>query len=84
LLGQGGEEQADYAIVYGLGRSIVLVDDEAPKKKRVLEFGADLSALSIEELRAHLAALEAEALRVKAQIEAKQSSRSAADAFFKR
>lgn len=61
----------------------MFLDENAPRKKRVLEIGCDLSAFSIEELRDYLAALEAEAIRVTAQIETKQSSRSAADQFFK-
>jgi uncharacterized small protein (DUF1192 family) len=59
-------------------------DDEGPGRKRVLELGCDLSAVSIEELRSYLATLQAEADRVKAQIEAKETLRSAADQFFKR
>jgi uncharacterized small protein (DUF1192 family) len=59
-------------------------DDEGPKRKRILELGGDLSAVSIDELRDYLATLQAEAERVKAQIEAKETSRDAADQFFKR
>jgi uncharacterized small protein (DUF1192 family) len=61
----------------------MFLDDDAPRRKRVLEIGADLATLSIEELQDYLAALEAEAARVTALIEAKQSSRNAADQFFK-
>lgn len=59
-------------------------DDDVPRKKRAPEIGCDLTVLSVEELRDYLAVLEAEAVRVEAQIEAKQSSRNAADQFFKR
>jgi uncharacterized small protein (DUF1192 family) len=59
-------------------------DDDVPKKKRILEIGCDLAALSIDELRDYLSTLEAEAARVRSQIEAKQLSWDAADQFFKR
>lgn len=62
----------------------MLFDDEGPRRKRTLELGRDLSAVSIGELRDYLAALQAEAERVRAQIEAKETSRDAADQFFKR
>lgn len=76
VLRQGGADREER-------KRTMFLDEDAPRKKRVLEIGCDLSALSIEELRDYLAALEAEAVRVKALIEAKQSSRNAADQFFK-
>jgi len=43
----------------------------------------DLSTISADELEERVARLEAEILRTKTEITAKQSSRAAADAFFK-
>jgi len=43
----------------------------------------DLSTISADELEERVARLETEILRTKAEIAAKQSSRAAADAFFK-
>jgi uncharacterized small protein (DUF1192 family) len=60
------------------------IDDEGPRKKTAVELGCDLTVLSIEELRDYLTTLDAETARVKAQIDAKLSSRHAADAVFKR
>ncbi len=42
----------------------------------------DLDLLGVEELRERIAILEAEIVRVRAQIDRKQSSRAAADALF--
>lgn len=45
--------------------------------------GEDLSALSVEELQERVGLFETEIARLKAAIEAKQSSKVAADSFFK-
>jgi uncharacterized small protein (DUF1192 family) len=42
-----------------------------------------LDSLSVEELHAYIAELRGEIMRVEADIERKQSHRSAADAFFR-
>lgn len=60
------------------------LDDLEPKKKKAYELGQDLSKLSIGELEALVETLKAEISRVEATMAAKQSSRSAADAAFKR
>lgn len=57
-------------------------DRPAPKPKHSL--GEPLDALSVDELRSRIALLETEIARLEAEIGAKQASRSAADAFFKR
>ena len=60
------------------------LDDMLPKKKpQGLLLGADLSTLSTSELEARLMQLEEERQRVLAEIKAKQSSRAAAESFFK-
>lgn len=43
----------------------------------------DLSTISVEELQERVARLNAEITRTQAEIEAKQGSRNAAEAFFK-
>ena len=55
-----------------------------PKKAKGHEVGADLSKLSVGELRALIETLRAEIARVETALEAKQSSKSAAEAAFKR
>jgi uncharacterized small protein (DUF1192 family) len=55
-----------------------------PRKPQKHEIGADLSALSIGELKELIATLQAEVARVEETMAAKQSSKSAADAAFKR
>jgi uncharacterized small protein (DUF1192 family) len=60
------------------------LDDLEPKKVKAHELGQDLAKLSIGELAALVEALKAEIARVEAIMAAKQSSKSAADAAFKR
>ena len=60
-------------------------DDEprvAPKPKHAV--GDPLDTLSIDELRIRIDILREEIARLEGEIETKQASRSAADAFFKR
>ncbi len=57
-------------------------DDETIKKKILHEIGEDLSAISIDELNARIDLLKSEIERLEAEIAAKGSSRSAADALF--
>jgi uncharacterized small protein (DUF1192 family) len=60
------------------------LDDLVPKKPKAYELGQDLSKLSIGELAALVDTLKAEIARVEATRAAKESSKSAADAAFKR
>jgi uncharacterized small protein (DUF1192 family) len=60
------------------------LDDLEPKKVKAYELGQDLSKLSIGELAALVETLKGEIARVEATKAAKQSSKSAADAAFKR
>ncbi len=55
-----------------------------PRKPKKHEIGGDLSTLSIGELKELIATLQAEIARVEETMAAKQSSKSAADAAFKR
>jgi uncharacterized small protein (DUF1192 family) len=60
------------------------LDDLVPKKKKGHELGQDLSKLSVGELQALVDALKEEIARVEQTLQAKQSSKSAAEAAFKR
>ncbi len=59
-------------------------DDDRPKKKIAHEIGQDLTLLSVAELNARIEIMREEIVRLEADIKKKQSSRSAADQFFKR
>ncbi|HWV43012.1 DUF1192 domain-containing protein [Pseudorhodoplanes sp.] len=58
-------------------------DDDRPKKKTAHEIGQDLTLLSVAELNDRIALLREEIARLEADIAKKQSSRSAAESFFK-
>jgi len=62
------------------------IDDIAPppKKAKSYELGQDLSKLSVGELRELVEALKAEIARVEQVLDAKQSSKCAAEAAFRR
>lgn len=57
--------------------------EDLPKKPAGVMLGEVLDLLSVSELEQRVAALEAEIVRVKAAISAKQASKNAADAFFR-
>ena len=63
-------------------------DDLEPRKRRGEALAAlakeDLGLLGIEELEERISLLEAEISRIRAQIERKHGSRSAAEALFKK
>jgi len=63
---------------------MALFEEEPPKKKTAHEIGQDLSTLSVGELDERIALLKAEIARVEAERSAKDSTRSVADALFKR
>jgi len=60
-----------------------MFDDEEVKKPKGHEVGMILDAMSVEELTDRIAMLEAEIARLRAAIDGKRKSKSAADAFFK-
>lgn len=60
----------------------MLDEDDLPGRKPAK--ARDLSKLSVEELKAYIAALEAEIVRVREAIAAKESVRGAAEALFKK
>lgn len=55
-----------------------------PRKKVVHEVGQDLSQLSVFELKERILALTEEIVRIEKTVKAKESSKNAADNFFKR
>ena len=65
-----------------------MIDREAegaePRPRPNHVVGEALDTLSVDDLRERIAALRAEIVRLEAAITAKQASRQAADAFFKR
>jgi uncharacterized small protein (DUF1192 family) len=64
---------------------MVAVDpEELPKKKLTHELGQDLTLLSVGELGERVALLKDEIARLEAEMQRKQASKSAADAFFKK
>lgn len=63
---------------------MALFDDEPLGKKLPHEIGQDLSMLSVAELEERIAGLRAEIGRIEAELEAKGSTRLAAEALFRR
>ena len=59
-------------------------DDDRPKKKITHEIGQDLYLLSAAELNERIGLMKSEIARLEADIASKQSTRSAADQFFKK
>ncbi len=57
--------------------------DDLPKPKPSMVIGESLESISLAELEQRIKALEAEIARVRDEINRKQASKSAADAFFK-
>ena len=62
----------------------VFDDDDRPKRKITHDIGHDLTLLSVAELNERIALMREEIARLEADIAKKQSSRSAADQFFKK
>jgi uncharacterized small protein (DUF1192 family) len=58
--------------------------DEEPPRRKSLQIGEDLSALSLDELAARIDALRNEIARIEDAMKSKRASATAADAFFKR
>ena len=60
-----------------------MFDDDEVKKPKGHEIGMVLDAMSVEELTDRIGLLENEIVRLRAAIDSKRKSKSAADAFFK-
>lgn len=63
---------------------MALFDDEPKKPKKAHEIGQDLSLLSVGELTERIDILRAEIVRLEAELATKGSSKSAAEALFRR
>jgi uncharacterized small protein (DUF1192 family) len=61
-----------------------IFDDKPAKRKHAHEIGQDLSLLSVEELTARIALLQGEIARIQAELDAKNQTKSAAEALFRR
>lgn len=59
------------------------LDDIRPIKKPDIVIGEDLALLSVAELEHRVHLLESEIIRIREAIAGKQSSKAAADAFFR-
>jgi uncharacterized small protein (DUF1192 family) len=63
---------------------MALFDDEPKTPKKAHEIGQDLSLLSVGELTERIDILRAEIVRLEAELATKGSSKSAAEALFRR
>lgn len=63
---------------------MAITEDDRPAGKPRHELGQDLSRLSVDELRNRIEELRTEIARIEAELEAKGSTRSAAEALFSR
>lgn len=63
---------------------MALFDDEPLKPKRAHEIGQDLSLLSVGEIEERIGQLRREIARLEAELDAKGSTRLAAEALFRR
>lgn len=63
---------------------MALFDDEPKKKPKIHEIGQDLSLLSVGELNERIALLRAEIERLEAELKTKGSTKTAAEALFRR
>ncbi|MCB1433355.1 MAG: DUF1192 domain-containing protein [Alphaproteobacteria bacterium] len=57
--------------------------DDPPRKTTGITIGENLDAISLAELVQRIEALESEISRIRAEIQKKQASKNAADAFFR-
>ena len=63
---------------------MAIFDDEPKKKSRPHEIGQDLSLLSVGDLTERIGILRDEITRLEAELQAKGSTKSAAEALFRR
>jgi uncharacterized small protein (DUF1192 family) len=66
------------------GATMAIFDDEPKKKARPHEIGQDLSLLSLSELSERIGILREEIARLEAELETKGTTKSAAEALFRR
>lgn len=63
---------------------MALFDEETSKSKKAHEIGQDLALLSVGELRERIELLRGEIARLEGELSAKGTSKSAAEALFRR
>ena len=63
---------------------MAIEDDDKPRKKVTHEIGQDLSLLSVGELSERIGILRDEITRLEAELKAKDNTKSAAEALFRR
>ncbi|AMX95136.1 DUF1192 domain-containing protein [Mesorhizobium sp. M7A.F.Ca.US.014.04.1.1] len=63
---------------------MAIFDDEPKKKARPHEIGQDLSLLSVSDLTERIGILRDEIARLEAELKAKDTTKSAAEALFRR
>jgi len=63
---------------------MAIFDDEPKKKSRPHEIGQDLSLLSVGDLTERIGILRDEIARLEAELQTKDSTKSAAEALFRR
>ena len=63
---------------------MAIEDDDKPRKKVTHEIGQDLSLLSVGELSERIGILREEIARLEAELKAKDNTKSAAEALFRR
>ncbi|MCF6125505.1 DUF1192 domain-containing protein [Mesorhizobium sp. M7A.F.Ca.CA.001.07.2.1] len=63
---------------------MAIFDDEPKKKSRPHEIGQDLSLLSVSDLTERIGILRDEIARLEAELKAKDTTKSAAEALFRR
>lgn len=66
------------------GETMALFDDEPARRRKTHEIGQDLSLLSVGDLAERIGQLEAEIERLRADMAAKDATKSAAEALFRR
>lgn len=63
---------------------MAVIDDEPRKKPATHEIGQDIALLSVGELTERIAVLRGEISRLEAELKAKDTTKSAAEALFRR
>jgi uncharacterized small protein (DUF1192 family) len=84
LIGKSGKLPAPGKEARQRGTTMAMFDDEPRKKPKPHEIGQDLSLLSQSELTERIGLLREEIARLEAELQAKGTTKSAAEALFRR
>jgi uncharacterized small protein (DUF1192 family) len=79
LIAEAGKRQSTES-----GQNMAIFEDEPRKKPKPHEIGQDLSLLSVAELNERIGLLRDEILRLETELAAKDKTKSAAEALFRR